>query len=175
MWPECKLVHGKPRNSQSQGSVERANRDVEAILACWMKENNTTQWSQGLRFIQWQKNTRFHSGIGRTHYEAMYGQKARLGIAAANIPEEIMAGMETEKQLAEALCLPNEEEQEERGAESCDIICNSCGQNLPCHPSGPCSLVNDNGHEPVLCCLCNRSVSIQIEQRRMENRTREAS
>ncbi|XP_068221389.1 KRAB-A domain-containing protein 2-like [Palaemon carinicauda] len=66
MWPECKLVHGKPRYSQSQGSVEQANRDVEAILACWMKDNNTTQWSNGLRFVQWQKNTRFHSGIGDT-------------------------------------------------------------------------------------------------------------
>ncbi|XP_068227937.1 KRAB-A domain-containing protein 2-like [Palaemon carinicauda] len=59
MWPECKLVHGKPRYSQSQGSVERANRDVGAILACWMKDNNTIQWSNGLRFVQWQKNTRF--------------------------------------------------------------------------------------------------------------------
>ena len=28
-WPGCKLVHGKPRHSQSQGSVERANRDLE--------------------------------------------------------------------------------------------------------------------------------------------------
>ena len=33
MWPECKLVHGKPRHSQSQGSVERANKDVEDMLA----------------------------------------------------------------------------------------------------------------------------------------------
>ncbi|XP_068208492.1 KRAB-A domain-containing protein 2-like [Palaemon carinicauda] len=90
MWPECKLVHGKPRYSQSQGSVERANRDVEAIIACWMKDNNTTQWSNGLRFVQWQKNTRFHSGIGRTPYEAMCGEKAHLGISAVNTPEEIM-------------------------------------------------------------------------------------
>ncbi|XP_068237121.1 KRAB-A domain-containing protein 2-like [Palaemon carinicauda] len=111
MWAECKLVHGKPRYSQSQGSVERANRDVEAILACWMKDNNTTQWSNGLRFVQWQKNTRFHSGIGRTPYEAMYGEKAHLGISPVNIPEEIMEGMETEEQLAEALCLVNEEDQ----------------------------------------------------------------
>lgn len=28
-WPECKPVRGKPRHSQSQGSVERCNRDVE--------------------------------------------------------------------------------------------------------------------------------------------------
>ncbi|XP_068221351.1 KRAB-A domain-containing protein 2-like [Palaemon carinicauda] len=111
MWPEYKLVHGKPRYSQSQGSVERANRDVEAIIACWMKDNNSTQWSNGLRFVQWQKNTRFHSGIGRTPYEAMCGEKAHLGISAVNIPEEIMEGMETEEQLAEALCLVNEEDQ----------------------------------------------------------------
>ena len=43
LWPGCKIVHGKPRHSQSQGSVERANRDVEAILACWLKGNNTTE------------------------------------------------------------------------------------------------------------------------------------
>ena len=33
MWPGSKLFHGKPRHSQSQGSVERANKDVEAMLA----------------------------------------------------------------------------------------------------------------------------------------------
>ena len=45
-------IHGKPRHSQSQGSVERANQDVENILACWKKDNNTTSWSDGLRFVQ---------------------------------------------------------------------------------------------------------------------------
>jgi len=29
VWPECKIVHGKPRHPQSQGSVERANADVK--------------------------------------------------------------------------------------------------------------------------------------------------
>jgi len=32
MWNEVKIVHGKPRHSQSQGSVERANRDVQEML-----------------------------------------------------------------------------------------------------------------------------------------------
>jgi transposase InsO family protein len=27
-WPSCRIVHGKPRHSQSQGSVERCNRDI---------------------------------------------------------------------------------------------------------------------------------------------------
>ena len=55
MWPGCKLVHGNPRHSQSQGSVERPNKDVEDILACWMRENNISKWSDGLRFVQYKK------------------------------------------------------------------------------------------------------------------------
>ena len=29
LWPECKVVHWKPRHPQSQGSVERANADIK--------------------------------------------------------------------------------------------------------------------------------------------------
>ena len=39
LWPSCKMVNGKARHSQSQGSVERCNRDVEAMLACWRHDN----------------------------------------------------------------------------------------------------------------------------------------
>ena len=42
MWPQCKMVYGKPRHSQSQGSVERSYRDIESLLVCWMQENKTT-------------------------------------------------------------------------------------------------------------------------------------
>ena len=33
MWNEPKIVHGKPRHSQSQGSVKRANQDIEKMLS----------------------------------------------------------------------------------------------------------------------------------------------
>ena len=32
MWEGSKIVHGKPRHSQSQGSEERANEDTDDIL-----------------------------------------------------------------------------------------------------------------------------------------------
>ena len=32
MWDGLKIVHGKPRHSQSQESVERANRDIKDML-----------------------------------------------------------------------------------------------------------------------------------------------
>jgi hypothetical protein len=33
------FVHGRQRHLQSQGSVERANQDVEAMLGNWMNDN----------------------------------------------------------------------------------------------------------------------------------------
>ena len=36
MWNGLKIVHGKPRHSQSQGSVERANRDIKDMLMTWL-------------------------------------------------------------------------------------------------------------------------------------------
>ena len=56
MWPGMKLVHGKQRHSQSQGSVERSNQDAGDLLVAWMSDNNTKTWSEGLRFIQRKKN-----------------------------------------------------------------------------------------------------------------------
>jgi len=32
MWPDLTIVHGRPRHPQSQGSVERANADVNEML-----------------------------------------------------------------------------------------------------------------------------------------------
>ena len=85
-WPGCKLVHGKPRHSQSQGSVERANRDVEAIIACWLRDNQSRSWSTALPYVQYQKNNRLHSGIGRTPYEAMFGKKENSS-ASVSLPD----------------------------------------------------------------------------------------
>ena len=42
MWNGVKIVHGKSKHSESQGSVERANQDVENMLATWKQ---TTQQS----------------------------------------------------------------------------------------------------------------------------------
>ena len=36
MWEGLKIVHRKPRNSQSQGSVEIANRGIEDMLTTWL-------------------------------------------------------------------------------------------------------------------------------------------
>jgi hypothetical protein len=75
MWPGMTIVHGKPRHSQSQGSVERSN-----MLLAWMSDNNTKARSEGLRFIESKKNRALHSAIKTSLYEAMFGTAQRIGV-----------------------------------------------------------------------------------------------
>lgn len=86
MWPELKLVNGKPRHSQSQGSVERANQDIENILTTWVVDNNTDKWHEGLRFAQLMKNQSYHSGVKQTPYEALFGTPAKVGLLNTHPP-----------------------------------------------------------------------------------------
>ena len=62
MWDGSKIVHGKLRHSQSQGSVERANREIEDMLMTWLQSNSTTHWGDGQRFIQVMKNRAYYEG-----------------------------------------------------------------------------------------------------------------
>ena len=90
MWPDLNIVHGKPRHSQSQGSVERANQDIENILTTWMQDNNTNKWSEGLRFVQFMKNKAYHSGIKRSPYNAMFGTDPKTGLTSSILPHTIL-------------------------------------------------------------------------------------
>ncbi|XP_034242929.1 KRAB-A domain-containing protein 2-like [Thrips palmi] len=98
MWPELKIVHGTPRHSQSQGSVERANRDVQDILITWMRDHNTTSWSEGLKFVANMKNRRHHQGIGRSPYEALFGVPMKVGLGTS-FPLHLIGKLEREESL----------------------------------------------------------------------------
>jgi hypothetical protein len=52
LWPECKVVHGKPRHPQSHGSVERVNADIKDMTVTWMRENSCKDWLVGIKFVQ---------------------------------------------------------------------------------------------------------------------------
>ena len=74
MWDGLKIVHGKPRHSQSKESVEHANRNIKNMLMTWLKSNSTTHCGDGLQFIQVMKNKADHESIKCSPYEAMFGQ-----------------------------------------------------------------------------------------------------
>uniref|UniRef100_A0AC34FXC6 Integrase catalytic domain-containing protein n=1 Tax=Panagrolaimus sp. ES5 TaxID=591445 RepID=A0AC34FXC6_9BILA len=84
----CKLIHGKARHSQSQGSVERANRDIQDILAILMQRRACSEWSTLLPEVQIMKNTRHHRGIARTPYMALFGRESVYGLGDNNPGEE---------------------------------------------------------------------------------------
>ncbi|CAJ0935416.1 unnamed protein product, partial [Mesorhabditis belari] len=74
VWGHCKVVRGQPRHSQSQGSVERANADIENILCTYQRDRNTSKWAEFLPMIQLIKNRRYHHGIKRSPFAAMFGK-----------------------------------------------------------------------------------------------------
>lgn len=101
-------MHGKPRHSQGQGSVERANQDIENMLTTWMQDNQSTSWSNGLKFIQFMKNRAFYSGIkSPPPYEVMFGCAARVGLSTTAIWKEALNSLVDEDQLQNTLTAMN--------------------------------------------------------------------
>ncbi|GBM84205.1 KRAB-A domain-containing protein 2 [Araneus ventricosus] len=96
-WPALKIVHRKPRYSQSQGSVERANQDIENMLNTWMWDNKSDQWSEGLRFVLFMKNRAYLSGIRRTPYGALFGCKPKVGLTTSSLPQDVLKDINTEE------------------------------------------------------------------------------
>lgn len=61
LWPDCLMVRGSPRHSQSNGGVERVNQTVQKKLSAWMTENKSTKWSVGCRIVMFWYNTQYHT------------------------------------------------------------------------------------------------------------------
>jgi hypothetical protein len=172
-WQQCKLVHGKPRHSQSQGSVERANRDVEDKLACWLRDNKPKTWSIGLPYIQFQKNICHRRGIGRSPYEAMFGCTAKCCLYSLNIPKAILSNVETEEDLGQFLeseqeSPPEQPEEPESPKEPCiscgldaclEDVCSRCSKVV--HYVEHCSAPQQQGSTSLLnrrlCLICQKT------------------
>ncbi|XP_068213461.1 uncharacterized protein [Palaemon carinicauda] len=82
------MVYGKPRHPQSQGSVERANCDMKDMLVAWLSDNNTTDWTVDLKFVQFQKNSSYHSGIRRSPFAALFGSDAKVRLTTSALPHD---------------------------------------------------------------------------------------
>ena len=64
-----------------------------------MRDNNTTKWSSGIKFVQFQKNRRQHEGIKRSPYEAMFGCPPKVGLTTSSLPNEILNLLSQEEDL----------------------------------------------------------------------------
>ena len=87
---------------QSQGSVERANADIKEMIS-WMNDNDTIPWSEGLRFVQFQKIRSHHRVIDQPPYKALFGADPQIGLSSSSIPKELLPQLETEEDLEQIL------------------------------------------------------------------------
>lgn len=88
----CKLRH-----PQNQGSIERSNCDVEDILTAWSADDNSTDWTIGLKVWQFQTNSSHHSEIPRTQFAAL------LGPYYSGLSQEVLAKLQTKNDLLQVL------------------------------------------------------------------------
>ncbi|XP_029348381.1 KRAB-A domain-containing protein 2-like, partial [Acyrthosiphon pisum] len=142
LWPECVIVHGRPRHPQSQGSIERSNQDIEHMLRTWMADNKSKKWSVGLNFVQFQKNSSFHRTIGRSPYKALFGNDPKIGLSTSNLPSDLLKKLTTEEDLehisqikeikkrsiACSICKVDVDLPLSEIAENNEIICQLCDQ-----------------------------------------------
>ena len=103
LWPDYKLLTGRPRHPQSQGTVERLNGVVKDKLKIWMRENQSKQWSLGLKFVQWQINISHHETIRTTPFKVTFGQDPKIGLSSTIIPPAVIDIICTEEDLDEVL------------------------------------------------------------------------
>ena len=76
LWTSTRIVHGRPRHPEDQGSVELANKDFKLMFYAWLKDvkKEYDQWVSELPFIQYCKNNAHHSGIRGTPYCVHFGR-----------------------------------------------------------------------------------------------------
>lgn len=56
LWPNLKIIHGRPRHPQSQGLVERGNAILKKKIARWMGTHQRTDWTSALGRIVYTMN-----------------------------------------------------------------------------------------------------------------------
>ena len=100
LWPGCKVIHGKPRHPESQGSVERVNREIKKVLGALMRKANDNCWVKFIPQAQYSINTSPHSALeNKSPYRVLFGRDPVKGLEDLGIPDEIAEDIRTEEEL----------------------------------------------------------------------------
>ena len=76
--------------------MERANGDIKDMMVTWLSDNNSKDWTTGIKFVEFHKNSVHHTGIKCSPYSAMFGSEARIGLTSSSLPNELMSTIESE-------------------------------------------------------------------------------
>jgi len=81
---DVQLQMSSSYHPQSDGQTERLNQSMETFLRCFANAT-PTKWSSWLPLAEFWYNSTFHSAIGRSPFEALYGYPPRdFGISASD-------------------------------------------------------------------------------------------
>ena len=86
-------------------------------------KHKRNDWSFGLMEVQYSKNSRYHTGIGRSPYKAMFGHDPMMGVETLGLDKEFTNDLDSEEQL-EAL-FPQEALENVASEDSEDDVPNS--------------------------------------------------
>ena len=64
-----------------------------------MGVSQTTDWTVGLKFVQFQKNSSYHSGIKRSPFAALFGSDAKVGLTTSALPHDVIHRLQSEDDL----------------------------------------------------------------------------
>jgi hypothetical protein len=93
---------------QSQGSIERANFDINKMIATWMRENQSLKWKIACKFVQLQKNHSHHTGNKCTPYKAVFGIETPMSLDSTDVPKEEWSKLESATDLFKLLGIQEE-------------------------------------------------------------------
>ena len=73
------------------------------MLASWMRDNRSTKWSIGCKFVQLKKKHSLHTSHKCSPYKATFGIDTPLGLQSTVIPVEAWTRLKSPKELFEAV------------------------------------------------------------------------
>jgi len=102
-----KLSLSSAYHPQIDGQTERTIQSLEDLLrACVLEQRGS--WDGFLPLIEFTYNNSFHSSIGMTPYEALYGRRCRTPLCWVDPSESIALGPEVVQQITEKVKLIQE-------------------------------------------------------------------
>lgn len=88
-----KLKLSSTYHPQTNGQIERTTQSLEDLLRDYMLEQEGA-WDNYLPLIEFTYNKNFHSSIGMTPYEDLYGRKCKIPLCWYEYGESIVLGPE---------------------------------------------------------------------------------
>lgn len=160
IWPELKIVHGKPQPCQSQSAMNQTNEDIQNRIISWMQTNNSSHWAEFLWFIQMTQNQPYHRGMQQIPLEGTFNSEAKLGLCHSQLTEELIASLNPERELEqvdrELEYTPGAqyEENVETGTDSSDVE-----ENLTAIPSRTMKNLPESRLKFLSCIVCEKVCS----------------